>query len=292
MGYIYTRDSLLLVMADGMGGHVRGEMAAAITIQTIANLFQKSADPYVKRPEVFLEDSFIAAHREIQRYADLYKLPETPRTTVVACLIQHNSAVWAHCGDSRLYWMRNGQILARTQDHSRVATLIAQGMLDPAHTENHPDRNKLFNCLGSSNMPIVEISRRASLQSGDTMLLCTDGLWSIMPDHILAKQISDTTIMRAIPELLDKSTSIAGRNGDNATALAVTWLGEEGSSREAPIEEATTTTNTNTLQIGAVTSMLVTQTSSGDKSDVFNESEIEKAIDEIRSAIQQANNTQ
>jgi len=286
MGYIYTREALLIILADGMGGHARGEMAAAIAVQTISNLFQKNATSYVKKPEVFLEESFLEAHREIRRYAEVNFLPDSPRTTIVVCLIQHNSAVWAHCGDSRLYWMRGGQILARTQDHSRVATLIAQGLLDPAQTDSHPDRNKLFNCLGSANLPIVEISRRASLQAGDLFLLCSDGLWSILPDHVIAKHLVENTVMRAVPDLLDKSTSIAGRNGDNATALALAWLGE--SSRE---EDASTIT-TNTLQIGAVTSMIATLPNDiTEASDVFNDEEIEKAISEIRFAIQQANNT-
>jgi protein phosphatase len=111
MGYSFTRDAILLLLADGMGGHILGEMAAAIAMQTIGSLFQQQAHPLVGRPERFLEDSFLAAHQEIHRYHTLNNLPETPRTTIVACLIQNGYAYWAHCGDSRLYWMRQGQIL-------------------------------------------------------------------------------------------------------------------------------------------------------------------------------------
>ena len=227
MGYSFTRDALLLLVADGMGGHIMGEMAAQIAMQTIASLFQENATPYVKKPERFLEDSFFAAHREIHRYRAINNLPETPRTTIVACLIQHNSAMWAHCGDSRLYWMRNGQILARTRDHSRIETLIAQGKVDPSERDTHPERNKLFNCLGAPNMPIVEISRRASLQAGDIMLLCSDGLWSVLPDHELAQRLHSNTIVRAVPELLTTATGIAGKTGDNVTALAMMWESSE-----------------------------------------------------------------
>jgi protein phosphatase len=115
MGYSYTRDALLLVLADGMGGHQRGEVAAAIALQTMSTLFRSQAKPYVKKPERFLEDAFLQAHEEIQRYGRERGLADNPRTTIVACLVQHNCAVWAHCGDSRLYWMRRGQILARTR---------------------------------------------------------------------------------------------------------------------------------------------------------------------------------
>src|SRR3954463_919449 len=84
MGYSFTRDALLLVLADGMGGHLRGEVAATITLQTLSALFQKNASPYVKKPERFLEEAFMVAHREIHRYRAIHNLPDTPRTTVVA----------------------------------------------------------------------------------------------------------------------------------------------------------------------------------------------------------------
>lgn len=283
MGYSFTRDALLLLLADGMGGHIRGEMAATIALQTIGSLFQQNAKPYVKKPEKFLEDSFFAAHREIHRYRAINNLPETPRTTIVACLIQHNSAYWAHCGDSRLYWMRRGQILARTRDHSRIETLIAQGKVDPSERDTHPDRNKLFNCLGAPNMPIVELSRRAGLQAGDVILLCSDGLWSVLPDHVLAQSLNNNTVVRAVPELLATATGIAGKTSDNVTALAMMW---EGTS---VLQDSPSTIVTHTLPIGSVTTTIQAPRHADlEQVDVFNESEIEKAIEEIRGAIEKS----
>lgn len=282
MGYSFTRDALLLLLADGMGGHIQGEMAATIALQTIGSLFQQNANPYVKKPERFLEDSFFAAHREIHRYRAINNLPETPRTTVVACLIQHNSAFWAHCGDSRLYWMRNGQILARTRDHSRIETLIAQGKVDPSERDTHPDRNKLFNCLGAPNMPIVELSRRASLQAGDVLLLCSDGLWSVLPDHVLAQRLHNNTVVRAVPELVGTAAGIAGKASDNVTALGVMWEGTN------IVQDADTTIQTNTLPIGSVTTTIQAPRADLEHTDVFNETEIEKAIEEIRGAIEKS----
>lgn len=279
MGYSFTRDALLLVLADGMGGHIQGERAATIALQTIGALFQQNANPYIKKPERFLEESFFAAHREIHRYRAVNNLPETPRTTIVACLIQHNNAFWAHCGDSRLYWMRNGQILSRTRDHSRIETLIAQGKADPSERSTHPERNKLFNCLGAPNMPIVEISRRASLQSGDVILLCSDGLWSMLPDHEIAQRLQMNTIVRAVPELINDATEIAGKTSDNVTALAMMWENSDSVS-------SSTTITTNTLPVGSVTTTIhAPRHADMENMDVFDESEIERAIDEIRNAI-------
>ena len=285
MGYIFTRDAVLLLLADGMGGHLLGEIAAAIAMQTIGKLFQQNATPYIKRPERFLEDCFYAAHRDIHRYTEAHNLPESPRTTIVACLIQHNTAIWAHCGDSRMYWMRNGQILARTQDHSRVATLVSQGKIEPSQRETHPERHKLYNCLGATNPPIVEMSRTVTLQTGDVLLLCSDGLWSVVPDHILTRMLQENTVMRAVPDMLNLAVSIAGVNSDNVTALAMVWLGED-SLRDAA------TISTNTLQIGETTSMIHTEPSEGAvEADAIDDNEIERAIAEIRSAIQKTTRT-
>ena len=153
MGYSFTRDALLLVLADGMGGHLSGEVASSITLRTMSTLFQKHATPYVRKPERFLEEALLAAHEEIHVYSAANKLPDTPRTTVVACLIQHNCAVWAHVGDSRLYWVRRKQVLACTRDHSHFEYLLERGRADPSERNTHPDRNKLYNCLGASSAP-------------------------------------------------------------------------------------------------------------------------------------------
>jgi PPM family protein phosphatase len=283
MGYSFTRDALLLLLADGMGGHIQGEMAATIALQTIGSLFQQNANPYIKKPEKFLEDSFFSAHREIHRYRAINNLPETPRTTIVACLIQHNSAFWAHCGDSRLYWMRQGQILSRTRDHSRIESLIAQGKVDPSERHTHPDRNKLFNCLGAPNIPIVELSRRASLQAGDVILLCSDGLWSVLPDHVLAQSLHANTVVRAVPELISTATGIAGKTSDNVTALAMMW---EGAS---VLQDSPNTIVTHTLPIGSMTTTIQAPRHADlDPADAFNDTEIEKAIEEIRGAIEKS----
>jgi PPM family protein phosphatase len=281
MGYSFTRDALLLVLADGMGGHIQGEMAATIAMQTIGTLFQQNASPYIRKPEKFLEESFFAAHREIHRYRAINNLPETPRTTIVACLIQHASAFWAHCGDSRLYWMRKGQVLARTRDHSRIETLIAQGKVDASERDTHPERNKLFNCLGAPSTPIVEMSRRASLQAGDVVLLCSDGLWSVLPDHLLAQALHSNTVVRAVPELLNTAVTLAGKTSDNVTALAMAWEGANS------LQDTSTTITTHTLPIGSVTTTIQAPRHADlEQVDVFDDSQIERTIEEIRSAIE------
>ena len=290
MGYSFTRDALLLVLADGMGGHLRGEVAAQIMMQTMSAMFQKQATPYVKKPERFLEDAFIEAHHEIHRYRAANNLPDTPRTTAVACLVQHNIATWAHCGDSRLYWMRRGQILGRTRDHSHIEHLIEKGVADVTERATHPDRNKLYNCIGATSLPKVDVARPASLQSGDVLMLCSDGLWSMLSDEDMAHRLATATIVRAIPDMISTAVAIAGDKGDNATALAIMWQGSPevetaGSGADGVVIStmmlpenlvSTTIQAANTEPEGA-----------GDF-DAFNDDEIEKAIAEIRGAIEKS----
>jgi serine/threonine protein phosphatase PrpC len=288
MGYSFTRDALLLVLAEGMGGHLRGEMAAAIMMQTISALFQQQAAPYVRKPERFLEEAFLAAHHEIHRYRAEHRLPETPRTTVVACLIQHNTAIWAHCGDSRLYWMRRGQVLGRTRDHSHIEHLIAQGLAKPSERATHPDRNKLYNCIGASSLPKVDVGRQASLQAGDVLLLCSDGLWSMLPDEEIAHRLATRTIVRAVPELIDMATAVAGATGDNTTALAIMWQGAPDAAM--PAAGSDTVISTEMLPEDLVSSTIgsTPEQAAPHAVDAFSDDEIEKAIAEIRGAIERS----
>lgn len=279
MGYSFTRDALLMVLADGMGGHILGDVAATTAVQTIGAMFQQQARPYLKKPERFLQESCLAAHKEIHRYRAVNNLPETPRTTVVACVIQHGVATWAHCGDSRLYWMRQGQILARTRDHSLIESLIAQGKVDPGERDTHPERNRLFNCLGAPNLPVVEVSHQATLQPGDVMLLCSDGLWATLPDHVLAHQLHTQTVVRAVPELIRGATAVAGPKSDNVTALGMMWEG-------ADTGNTVTGFTTNILPPEAVTTTIMAPRHADLESDNFSDTDIENAIAEIREAIE------
>jgi serine/threonine protein phosphatase PrpC len=101
MGYCYTRDSGLFALADGMGGHPEGEVASQLALQAMAARFQREARPLLDDPQRFLHDAIVSGHHQLLRYAGERGLGDTPRTTIVACVLQGNAAYWAHCGDSR-----------------------------------------------------------------------------------------------------------------------------------------------------------------------------------------------
>lgn len=283
MGYCFTRDSLLLLLADGMGGHLKGEIAATIALQTVSMMFRMQARPYVKRPERFLEEALLQAHHDIQAYAAIHGLPEMPRTTVVACLIQHNCAVWAHAGDSRLYWVRRNQVLARTRDHSHFEYLVDRGRADPRERATHPDRNKLYNCLGASSAPKIELSHQVSLQPGDLLLLCSDGLWSMLPETEIVHRLASGGVVQAVPELVQMATAIGGAQADNTTALAIAWQGADTAQRELP-----NVISTQLLGDDMVRSTIVEGDPAPAAAEAFGEDDIEKAIAEIRAAIEKS----
>lgn len=283
MGYCFTRDSLLLLLADGMGGHMKGEIAATIALQTVSMMFRMQARPYVKRPERFLEEALLQAHHDIQAYAATHGLPEMPRTTVVACLIQHNCAVWAHAGDSRLYWVRRNQVLARTRDHSHFEYLVDRGRADPRERATHPDRNKLYNCLGASSAPKIELSHQVSLQPGDLLLLCSDGLWSMLPETEIVHRLTTNGVVQAVPELVQMATTVGGAQADNTTALAIAWQGADTAQGDLP-----NVISTQMLGEDMVSSTIAAGDAAPAGMDAFGDDDIEKAIAEIRAAIEKS----
>ncbi|MGE0806138.1 MAG: PP2C family serine/threonine-protein phosphatase [Burkholderiaceae bacterium] len=275
MGYCYTRDSLLMLVADGMGGHLRGEVAAHLALQAAAASFQSEAQPLLADPAAFLDGALRRGHREILRYQQIHGLPEAPRTTVVACVVQRGCAWWAHAGDSRLYWVRGGRVLARTRDHSKVQQMIDLGQIDPADADTHPERNKVLNCLGSPFEPSIDIGTAGELAPGDTLLLCSDGVWSALAEPTLLEHLSAESVLIGVPRLVAHAVATAGSMADNTTALAMSWEGESVplvSSSQVPDGAMTTT-----IAVGQVEDPAA--------DDPMSEDEIERTIREIQEAI-------
>ena len=280
MGYCYTRDSGLFALADGMGGHPEGEVASQLALQTLAALFQRDAKPTLADPLRFLHDAIIAAHHQLLRYATEKALIDTPRTTVVACVMQGNAAYWAHCGDSRLYLVRGEKLIARTRDHSY--TELQETLSHVVPMGEKFNRNVLFTCLGSPGKPVVDTAGPLLLHSGDRMLLCSDGLWGSVADNVIAEQLSKRSISDSAPELVEQALRNGGPKSDNVTVISVEWESAEGSEN---------VTGVSTLSLGEEVFASTIQASViGDMaSDELDEAEIERSIKEINDAIRRSN---
>ena len=276
MGYCYTRESGLFVLADGMGGHPEGEVAAQLALQTISSLYQKEARPIVKDVADFLSSSFLAAHHQIIRYASEKGMLDTPRTTVVAAILQGTSAIWAHCGDSRLYLVRDGELLTRTRDHS-YAEQQGAGVIRLEHI----NRNILFTCLGSPTKPVFDVTGPVMLQQGDKILLCSDGLWDSLDDAEIVRQLAAKGVSEAVPELVENALEIAGEHSDNVTVLALEW--------ETPdaFESTRGGVSTDTIMDGVFASTI--QSGLYDTGvDELDDATIERSIAEINAAIRRS----
>lgn len=280
--YCYSRDTLLMVVADGMGGHHHGEIAAQIAVQSLASSFEAEAKPRLDDPFRFLQKGLTTAHRTIVEYAASHRMADSPRTTCVACIVQDSVAYWAHAGDSRLFLMRKGRVIAQTRDHSRIRLLIEEGLVTEAQAAHHPDRNKIYSCLGGDIPPEIDFSRKTPLEHGDVLLLCTDGLWGVTSGEMMAVTLRDANLLQTMPMLLAQTEIKAGPRGDNLSAVAVRW---EDSYVEAP----SSMISTQTMAKDEVTTRLDEFGRNPACKSELTDEEIEAAIEEIRAAIDKYN---
>jgi serine/threonine protein phosphatase PrpC len=218
MGYCYTRECGLFVLADGMGGHPQGEVAAQIAIQTVSSMFQRQARPALQDAGEFLTSALLAAHHQILRYASSKGMLDTPRTTLVAAVVQEGRAHWVHCGDSRLYVVRAGDLLTRTRDHSYLE--LRNAAIPGLERVN---RNVLFTCLGSPSRPVFDVGGPIRLQQGDRFLLCSDGLWGTVEDDEITRELAAKPVSEAVPDLVELALQRGGATGDNVTVIEAEW---------------------------------------------------------------------
>ena len=277
-GYCYTKNSGLFMLADGMGGHPDGEVAAQIALQTVTALYQKEATPSVKDVAAFFNLAILSAHRQILRYAAEKGLLDTPRTTFVAALVQDGAISWVHCGDSRLYFVREGELLARTRDHSYLeqagndkAKIAALGM----------NRNVLFTCLGSPVRPMFDVTGPVALKEGDRLMICSDGLWSMVDDAEIVYELAHKRLNDATPDLVETALRKGGAHSDNVTVIAVEW--------ETPDTFQTTrgSISTQMMEDGVFASTVQAGTFEPGADDL-DDAAIERSIAEINDAIRRS----
>ena len=280
MGYCYTRSSGLFLLADGMGGHPEGEVAAQMALQTMSAMYQKAAQPLIDDVQGFLSDAVMAAHRQILRYALDHEMPDTPRTTIVAALLQDGMASWAHCGDSRLYMVRKGDLITRTRDHSYLEQRQRTEISSRA-TAYQGNRNVLFTCLGSPTKPIIDIKGPMFLEQGDRLMLCSDGLWGTLSDEEIVTRLAAKPIPLAVPDLVECALQKAGATSDNVTVLALEWQSSDG------FEVTKTNISTDDIHEGVFESTLQADPDAPDVEDM-DEAAIERSIAEINEAIRRS----
>jgi len=224
VAYAYSSDSLLLVLADGMGGHLNGDLAARMIIETFTEAFCKTADPRIEDPNTFIADTMQYAHERIMEFPHDNSLGNFPGSTCVAALIQDGKMYTGHAGDSRLYVLRDGKTLTKTHDHSMVYQMVEWGMITSEDARVHPQRNQITNCLGGTeDIFRMESSEPVEIMSGDVVLLGSDGLWGPFADEELAKAFATVPVDKALDELITTAFKREEGHSDNITGVVMRW---------------------------------------------------------------------
>lgn len=213
----FQRKGRLAVIADGMGGYEGGQEASRVAVETVRHVYDRD---FADDPRQSLLAALLAAHDNIQRYAQEHVQFQGMGTTCTALAIVARQLYFAHVGDSRLYLMRGEEISRLTKDHSYVGRLVESGIVRSEDAPSHPQRHILTAALGSGREITPDSGERpVPLQPGDNILLCTDGLWSVLSDSELAGAVRSHSPVQACRALVDMALDRGGL--DNVTALVL-----------------------------------------------------------------------
>ncbi len=225
---VVAEDAALMLVFDGMGGHSDGAKAAETGLKIVQNTFMESTLP-VFDPQGFIYSALSHAHDEVVKIGMDLAVDFRPRATCAICLIQDGGSYWGHIGDSRIYQMREGELVSRSRDHSHVEVLIQEGAITEEEAMDHPMRNFVECCIGGdAPVPDMSITAKQPLEQGDVLLACSDGLWSGLSDDdmaALATRPSDS-LAENLKALSVKALHTNAPYSDNTTGTALRWLGD------------------------------------------------------------------
>ncbi len=217
-----TEGNYCFVVADGLGGHGRGEEASALVTQCITQYFrEKDHSVQCIGPAIeFAQQELMQAQKKKAAYFEM-------KTTVVVLIVEKGGLYrWGYVGDTRLYMLKKNRIKAQTLDHSVPQMLTVAGDIRAKDIRFHPDRNKLLRVMGVQwQRPMYDVSKPAKLKKETSFLLCTDGFWELVDEE----QICDCRRQSATAqEWIDRMQAILAQNGaacekemDNYTAAAI-----------------------------------------------------------------------
>jgi serine/threonine protein phosphatase PrpC len=208
------RDEILMVIADGMGGHRGGERAARMAVGTLGKLVREGEGS----PRERLEAAILRANTEIHRLSQRDSRLRGMGTTLAALLISPDAPVLiAHVGDSRVYRLRAGQLAPLTEDHSLVAKFVREGTLSPEQAREHPSRNQIYQAVGTREEVLPDFTSEEP-RSGDAFILCSDGLNSMLDDGEIEELARRSTDPHAVVAwLIDAANQAGGK--DNVTTM-------------------------------------------------------------------------
>lgn len=225
VGMLEDNGIFWFALADGLGGHGKGEVASALAVEEGLKIAAKTGGDIKEG----LTAGAIAAQDRIIREQQKTGLFHEMKTTLVMLAISDGQAGWMHVGDSRLYRFSRDKLEERTLDHSVPQMLVAQGELKERDIRFHEDRNRLLRVLGTKwESPRMDISRSCPTGDNSSFLLCSDGFWELIGEkemsRLLKKSNSPELWLHAMEQIVIKNG--AGKNMDNYSAIAVFVRGD------------------------------------------------------------------
>lgn len=219
-GIIERDGRTLFILADGLGGHGKGEVASQSVVNSIIRYYQEA----VELPD--LKDCIEYAQQQLMEIQQKERMTSGMKTTIVILEVDKERARWAHVGDSRLYMFRHNKVETRTLDHSVPQMLVAAGQIKEKDIRFHEDRNRLLRVMGIEwDKPLYELTSWNMIKSGDAFLLCSDGFWEWLPEKKMEKALKKGSSPREWVELMefDLCNEGKGKDMDNYSAIAV-WI--------------------------------------------------------------------
>ncbi|MCB1049848.1 MAG: Stp1/IreP family PP2C-type Ser/Thr phosphatase [Acidobacteria bacterium] len=221
----------LFVVADGMGGHAAGEVASRIAVEEIEASLNRTLkdeevtypgdfDPNMTRASNMLRAAILAANEKIRGTTQNMSETRGMGTTIVAAVIGEMSGSIAHVGDSRAYLFRQDELRALTSDHSWVNEQLKQGFITLEHARTHPFRNVITQALGSGSDVRVD-SQEVHFQTGDLLLLCSDGLNSMLSDFEMARLLRERKFFPLDQICSDLIEGAKQKGGDDNITVAL-----------------------------------------------------------------------
>ncbi len=221
IGMYQNGEEYCFVLADGLGGHGKGELASQLAVEASVKVFAVNGAGAETLDESFqdAQSTLLENQQEDIQARDM-------KTTLVVLHVTEKQIQWGYIGDSRLYYFENGKIVQRTLDHSVPQMLVAAGQLRESQIRNHPDRNRLLRVLGVDwDAPKYQIEDARPRKGRQAFLLCSDGFWELIEEkkmmHCLKKADTPEEWVEMMEEIVCKNGR--GKNMDNYSAVAV-WL--------------------------------------------------------------------
>src|ERR1700692_1765231 len=213
-----NRGSLALV-ADGMGGHAAGEVSSALAADVVRRLYYYLDGPI---PQV-LASAFTAANRAIIEYAQEHPNCRGMGTTCTVLAFRDSQAWLAHIGDSRAYLLRDRHLIQLSEDQTLVAKLVSEGTITQAEADHSPMHNVILQALGTTaNIKPMIGAKGLPLQSGDVLILCSDGVSNMVPDGKIAEVASRLPPQEACDALIEAALAAGGHDNASLGVFSVT----------------------------------------------------------------------